>query len=185
MIYFSSDHHFSHANVIRFCNRPFSTVEEMDSVMVEKWNSVVSSKDLVYYLGDFTLGNYRLAVRYLEQLNGKLFMMAGNHDRWMKNISLYPKTRSGTIELLPPLFNMKINEQLFVLCHYPMSSWLNSHYGSTHLFGHVHGKMGHVIESGDTELPPNQKRGKKIDVGVDSNNFYPLSLDDINALLKE
>jgi len=185
MIYFSSDHHFSHTNVIRFCGRPFSSVEQMDSQMIMKWNSVVTPKDQVFYLGDFTLGNYKVASQYLEKLNGKLFMMEGNHDRWMRNMSLYPKTKSGVIELLPPLYNMKVNGQVFVLCHYPMSSWLNSHYGSTHLFGHVHGKFGHVAESQDNDLPPNQKRGKKIDVGVDINHFYPVSLDEVLNIIKE
>ncbi len=80
MIYFTADLHFGHANVIRHCNRPFASADEMDAALTHNWNSFVGKHDEVYILGDFTMKPAAEAHRYLSALNGRKYMIRGNHD---------------------------------------------------------------------------------------------------------
>ena len=82
--FFTSDTHFNHANIIRFCNRPFKDVEQMNEVMIANWNSVIGKDDTVFHLGDFCLGGAAEWTKILERLNGKIYLIMGNHD--LKNI---------------------------------------------------------------------------------------------------
>lgn len=158
MIYFSSDHHFQHSKVIEYCKRPYSTQMEMDSDMINKWNSVIKDKDEVYYLGDLTLGNWGTARSYLKQLKGRIKFIEGNHDkRWFSTLESNQK--------LPPIYELNYMNKTIVLSHYSMRSWNKSFHGSYHLFGHSHG-----------ELPP---YGKSFDVGVDCWGFYPVSIEQV------
>lgn len=70
MIYFTSDHHFWHANIIRYCNRPFNSVEKMNEILIQIWNDLVAPEDEVYYLGDFSLAARPVEI-YTQKLNGK------------------------------------------------------------------------------------------------------------------
>ena len=79
-IWVTSDTHFNHANIIKYCNRPFSSVEEMNEPIIANWNKVVSQGDTVYHLGDFALGNKSLIPDFLERLNGHISFIMGNHD---------------------------------------------------------------------------------------------------------
>ena len=74
-IYFISDTHFGHDKIREYCNRPFSSVGEMDSVMMERWNWAVGPKDIVYFLGDFCLGNQETAFSYFKRLNGQIYVV--------------------------------------------------------------------------------------------------------------
>lgn len=80
MIYFTSDHHFGHENIIRLCGRPFDSVKEMNDAMVERWNNVVADEDTVYVVGDFALGKISETLQYVGKLNGKKILIVGNHD---------------------------------------------------------------------------------------------------------
>ena len=172
MIFFTAYHHFGHENIIKYCNRPFASVEEMDAEMIRRWNEVVSHDDTVYHLGDFTLGRY--AQKYFEQLHGEVRILRydWHHDRrWLRHESNFlPSWWTGTrtdkycpqpVELLPPLHVIKIDGIHIALCHYPLAQWDRKHHGAWHLHGHSHGN--YVGE------------GKILDVGVDCHNFYPVS----------
>lgn len=79
-IWFTSDLHFGHRNIIKFCNRPWETVEEMDKALIENWNSVVGKNDIVFDLGDFAFApNWRWK-EIISQLNGKHYLILGNHE---------------------------------------------------------------------------------------------------------
>ena len=82
--FFTSDTHFNHANIIRFCNRPFKDVEQMNEVMITNWNNAISKDDTVFHLGDFCLGGAAEWTKILDRLNGKIYLIMGNHD--LKNI---------------------------------------------------------------------------------------------------
>ena len=82
--FFTSDTHFNHANIIRFCNRPFKDAEQMNEVMIANWNRVIGTDDTVFHLGDFCLGGAVEWTKILDRLNGKIYLILGNHD--LKNI---------------------------------------------------------------------------------------------------
>lgn len=175
MIYFTSDHHFGHANIIKYCNRPFRNVAEMDQEMIQRWNSVVNYADTVYHLGDFCLGNARMARTYFGRLNGYIKILSNpwHHDKcWLPpdGSNREFRTKSGhLVGLLPPLAVVTIKRQVIVLCHYPLAFWDRKHYDSWHLHGHSHGR--------------HHGEGKILDVGVDSNRFYPISFAEIARML--
>jgi len=166
MLFFTSDSHFGHKNILRYCNRPFSSVKEMDEELILRWNESVSKNDTVYHLGDFTLGNHNMARQYLRRLNGRVFLQQGSHDKWFDRY-----LGDERILTIPPLYSVELpiqkgkHKQIVVLCHYALRTWDKSHYASWHLFGHSHGKL--------------KPHGLSFDVGVDSHNFYPWSLDEV------
>lgn len=79
--YLTSDHHFGHKNIIAYEDRPFTTVEEMDEFMIQRWNETVKPGDTVYHLGDFALVNLERIAALLKRLNGRKILILGNHDR--------------------------------------------------------------------------------------------------------
>ena len=187
MIWFTSDHHFGHENIIKYTNRPFRNADEMDEVMIERWNSAVASDDLVYHLGDFTLFGIENFWEYALALTGRICIIPGGHDkRWLNGfIDQDNVAVLGNLVIRDNILPKKgMHKMALTMCHYPMLSWEQSHYGAPHLHGHTHGTIPVVGESGDTQLPPDQKRGLRIDVGVDTNNFYPYSLEKIIDMLK-
>jgi len=179
-IFVTADHHFGHANIIKFCNRPFKNADGMDKAMIRAWNLTVGHDDTVYHLGDFTLTDSLSP--WIHALNfARLYIVPGGHDyRWM---ATFKQDIDFRIQILDPLITLEIpcNDKyprVVVLCHYPMLSWDRSHYGSLHLHGHSHCTISGGM-SGDTQLPPNQVNGKRVDVGVDCWNFTPINLDNL------
>ena len=80
-IWFTADHHFGHANIIRFCDRPFADVDAMNESLIANWNAVVTPKDTVYHLGDLFLTNREAAQTIRSRLNGSICLIRGNHDK--------------------------------------------------------------------------------------------------------
>jgi len=140
-MWWTSDTHFGHRNVIRFCDRPYSSVEEMDEAIIEEWNSKVGPNDTVYHLGDFSF--YRkvdVAISLLEKLNGNIFFIKGNHD---SNQFLKKAITMDKVLGVRDIYSVKIDDsdaphgkQRIVMCHYAMEIWDRAHYGAWHLFGH-------------------------------------------------
>jgi len=133
----------------------------MNAALIENWNSIVRPKDTVYHLGDFGFGDIG---EILKQLNGKTFLIEGSHDAAALTYKDHFKT-------ITPMLELSYQKQHIVLCHYCMRVWSRSHYNSWHLFGHSHGKLEPV--------------GKSWDVGVDNNDFKPLSFDHVRAIMED
>jgi len=165
MDFFTADTHFGHRGIIKYCDRPFSDVEEMDRSMIERWNSVVQPRDMVYHLGDFAFCHPDRAVEIIHKLHGRIHLLRGNHDKtanhpkvrnkfeWIKDMHTYHQTWQGE----------KVRA---VLCHYALRRWNKRHYGSWHLYGHSHGRLKDI-------------GGLCFDIGVDSWDYYPLSLPQV------
>lgn len=182
-VWITADHHFGHENIIKFCDRPFETVAEMDQTLIDNWNKIISKDDIVYHLGDFTLGGYEIARNYFKQLNGKIQVL-GNHwhhdKRWLPKdyfgplILEYPDAieHVGHVNIIPPMVVLELEEMGnegrslgVTLCHYPLEIWDRKHYGAWHLYGHTH---------------KHDKTGIfKLNVGVDCMNYSPVSLSDV------
>ena len=161
-IWFTSDTHFGHANIIKHCARPFSTAEEMDEALIANWNAIVQPTDEVWHLGDFAFRNSKSPVNYLRRLNGRVHLIHGNHDA-PATLSLSGWASSQ------PMAEIKIDGTRITLLHYALRVWPASHHGSLHLYGHSHGSL-----PGDRQ---------SCDVGVDAWDFRPVTLEEIRERL--
>lgn len=164
-IWFTSDTHYGHANVIRFCSRPFATVEEMNAELLRRHNALVSPDDVVYHLGDFIWSTRReVWTAILDQLNGRFRVVRGNHDIPLRKATFsHPK-----IEWVQDYHEMKIDGRKVVLCHFPIGSWNRAMHGAWMLHGHCHGSYEHG-------LPRSREHGLVADVGVDCWAYAPVS----------
>jgi len=185
MKYFISDTHFLHFNVIKYSNRPFKDVDDMTIQLISNWNEVVSKTDEVYILGDFCFGTKAKWRIILNQLNGIKYYIKGNHDK-PKQI---PTEMFEWVKDYHEL-NLKINDKWkkIVLCHYPFLTWNKNHSGSWNLFGHAHGNLNNISLKDRFKVFLGLKRKlskNQYDVGVDCNNYKPISLDQIIEKLKQ
>jgi calcineurin-like phosphoesterase family protein len=178
-IWFTSDPHFMHENIIKYTNRPFDNADNMNEVLIKNWNKVVGEDELVFCLGDFALGKEQDCLDILKRLNGHKVLIKGNHEKTvMKKSYNRDEFDGGIYELLEIRVEDEevANEfQDIVLCHYTMTTWNKSHRGSWQLFGHVHGMLDN-----NESLSPNQ-----IDVGVDSHQFYPISYQQVKEIITQ
>jgi calcineurin-like phosphoesterase family protein len=183
-IWTTGDHHFSHANILDYCSRPFVTVFEMDEVLIETWNKYVEPDDTVYHLGDFTLGGTEIANRLFLRLNGKIHVLGyrWHHDKRWLDKQFYLSSKHYQIITEPPIVVLEDVEQVndrgvpAILCHYAFEVWDRKHYGSYHFHGHSHG-----------ELKPVHNR---LDVGVDNvyrltGEYRPINLEEACKFARE
>jgi len=163
--FFTSDEHFGHKKILEYCNRPFDNVDEMDNFIINNFNSKVTKNDVTIHAGDFTLWKNMRGIykKYINRLNGKHFFLKGSHDYWLNGLNQINQIWEKNIT-----FNKK--KYYIVVCHYAMRVWARSHYNSFQLYGHSHGNLEPI--------------GKQWDIGVDNNNFFPLSLEEIIEIMK-
>ncbi|MGB0863229.1 MAG: metallophosphoesterase family protein [Saprospiraceae bacterium] len=172
-IFFTSDQHFGHKNIIKFSNRPFNSVEEMDEMMIQRWNEKVGETDEVYHLGDVGLASSGKLRKILERLNGKIYLIKGNHEKSAEACHSRFEWIKDYHELIIEDKEFERGQQMIVLFHYALREWNASHWGTYHLYGHSHGTL--------TDNP----NALSFDIGVDCHNFYPLSYEEVKAIMKE
>lgn len=160
-IWFTSDLHLLHPKIVNICNRP-TTIEDHDQWLIDHINSVVNKRDELYILGDISMANREKTEKLLDKINGKKFLIEGNHDNSIKSSTRF----QHTTQIHDFNFNSPSYSNIhLVLCHYPMQSWNRKVHGSGHLYGHVHGRLPGV--------------GLSFDVGVDANGYFPLNLEQV------
>jgi len=165
MIHFISDTHFDHANIIGYCNRPFSSVEEMNEYMLNKWNSVVDKNDIVYFLGDLSYGRGRRPHGFwLSQLNGKIMFVRGSHD-------------DGCLDGIESHSEMRIFYEgiTFLVIHSPYEA-SPKHYEWT-----VH---GHVHNNNLEKYPLFNPVRRSVNVSVELIDYTPVSIEKILDMIK-
>lgn len=189
-IFFTSDLHLYHANVIRYCARPFATVEEMNEMIVKNWNETVGPDDVVYCLGDFAMA-FRPVETFTRRLMGTKYLVPGNHDfchsyhkrsrnadqraKWIQKYE-----ENGWI-VLPEQTTLDIPGVAVVnMCHHPYhlthpaddkyAKWRPKDDGRWLLCGHVHEKW--------------KVMDKMINIGVDQWDFKPVSIKQIEDIIK-
>ena len=179
-VWFTSDTHFGHKNIIKLTHRPFNSVEEMDSTLINNWNSVVQPNDLVFHLGDFAYANPKRWKALVQSLNGQIHLIIGNHDELR-----YPghEVFDSFFEVYNQL-TLKIDDKTVYLNHYPFLC-----YGGTYSKEPVYQLYGHV-HSGPKCTGLDKDRLKyafpyQYDVGVDNNNYFPISWQDVVSKIKE
>lgn len=163
-IFFTSDTHFGHTNIIKYSNRPFSCVEEMDEVLIENINKTVKRNDTLYHLGDWS---FRNPESYKQRIHCRfVHLIWGNHDKQNRKDKSFISSLSGTYDLI----RIK-TEPNVTLCHYAMKTWDRAHYGTYHLYGHSHGTL---------RDDPNSL---SFDVGVDCMGYLPISFDEVKTIM--
>jgi len=163
-IFLTADLHLGHKNIITYSKRPFTTVEEMDKVLIANWNSKVKPGDTIYHVGDFAYGKSNNIEAYIRRLKGKIVFILGSHDR-----ELVRALKKRQWKVHPSLMIKEYGEEIF-LAHHAHRVWPKSHYGTIHGFGHSHGCLP------DYRL--------STDVGVDNNNLFPVNVLDIIERMK-
>ena len=176
-VFFTSDTHFYHTNIIEFCKRPFMDIEAMNETLIANWNKVVGTNDIVFHLGDFCLGDSAKWNRLLDRLNGEIYLILGNHD--LKN---FRKSYAERFKSVAMQMNIEVHNQKICLNHYPFLCYDGSYDGVWQLFGHVHTNRNHT--GNDTArlkmLFPTQ-----YDVGVDNNDFTPVSFAQVKEVIEK
>ena len=183
-IFFTSDLHFGHRNVIRFCDRPFEDEKEMARGLIKNWNDVVKPNDFIFSLGDFSWWAGRHEVKKLvEQLHGKKYFIPGNHCKegmydlvsdhdfheCSDIVHLFVRGQEGD----PRFKDVKVYE--IVLCHYPLACFSHSDAKNCyHFFGHIHSRKDQPMS--EFGQPIYIKEGKMLDVGVDRWDYKPIDL---------
>jgi calcineurin-like phosphoesterase family protein len=171
-VFFTSDTHFSHKNIIKYSNRPFANQDEMDETMILRWNKKVSPRDVVFILGDVCFGPAEDIARLMSRLNGVKHLCLGNHDKEIiKNIQSFNKTVFESVSRDREI-SVRVGSDVYdvTLNHYAQLVWNKSHHGSLHFWGHSHGGIaGHT---------------QGTDVGADCFNYEPASFEEVLKSLK-
>ncbi len=171
--WFTADTHFSHANIIKYCHRPFITIQDHDETLIHNWNSLIKNDDVVYHLGDFCFGRSDSDFYvHFRRLRGKIILVKGNHDK------LAFENRDAFYSWADSYKEIAIGEQKITLCHYPLLIWRCKHYGAIMLHGHCHYSL-FTSQKGAKGI------GKILDVGVDGNDFKPYSYEEILKIMNE
>lgn len=192
-IYFTSDYHIGHANVIKFSNRPFQDVNHMHRVLINNYNATVGTNDICYFLGDMGFGKGEQIKKILSKLNGTKILIIGNHDK--KGRQFW--TSCGFVTVLNGA-SIHVGKELVTMSHCPLKGVFRENitgmrnaiegdnwhgeskhdkftfpdFGQFHLHGHCHAPNG-----GKSKV----KLGKQWDVGVDGNKYTPVSLSAIES----
>lgn len=178
-LFFTSDTHFFHSNIIKYCNRPFENAYEMNQAIIKNWNEVVPKDGVVFHLGDVSLtATPKNLNDLLHKLNGTKYLIIGNHEKDALGKEYIRQHWAGVYDIAEIFISdeeITYKEQHIVMCHYPMITWNAGHKGSWQLFGHVHGGLSN---KGEIKHSPSQ-----LDVGVDCHDFKPISYQQVKEII--
>lgn len=161
----TSDLHFGHKNIMRFCPvtraRFRDDVDYMNEQMVKEWNELVEPEDLVYILGDVAFLPAQKATEYMRRCNGRKILVQGNHDRKALND---PSFR-GCFEEIHHYLDISYAGTKVVMFHYPIAEWDQMHRGAVHFHGHLHGGVSGL------------EKYRAMDAGMDATGFIVQEMD--------
>ncbi len=186
-IFFTSDLHFGHENVLRFDNRPFASVEEMDAELIRRWNAKVGKGDLVYVLGDMIWKTRNDdAANLIKCLNGQIILIKGNHDRFLHNAKA-KAALAGVKDYDDICVTLANGEQRrCILMHYFIPMYIGHRHKAIHLHGHSHttseAKMEVALQN---FLNQAGFENEIYNVGCMYWDYEPVTLDEILAKEKD
>lgn len=128
-VFFIADTHFGDENIIRYENRPFSGIEDMDNTIIKNWNNTVSVNDKIFLVGDFSAYDFEKSSDICHQLNGEKFLVMGNHDT--KSEQYYYNCGFSGVSRYPVIY-----ESFWIISHAPL--YINRNMPYANIFGHVH-----------------------------------------------
>ena len=168
MLYFISDTHFNHLNIIKYCDRPFKNIEEMNETIINNWNKTVKENDEIYHLGDLALGRKENFYNVAKRLNGKKYLIRGNHDRW--SINTYEKFGFKILKNAPII----LEKFKLLLSHTPTPDKQIPE-GYINLHGHIHNKS--LYDCIEKYNPSMYTITRHINVSCDVTDFTPISIE--------
>jgi calcineurin-like phosphoesterase family protein len=173
--WFSADFHLGHLNIIKYCDRQFSNTHEMNEAIIANHNACVQPDDEFYHLGDFSWMSVGYTIEALKRMNGKKFMIRGNHDKILDRpeVQQYYTWIKDYHRLMVPDKSIRGGQQIIILCHYAMRVWDQKHRSSMMLYGHSHNGL------------PDDPTLLSIDVGVDCHDFKPFSYEEIKSIMEK
>lgn len=173
MIWFTSDLHLGHEAIIRMQNRPFQNIDEMNNTLIHNLNECVRANDKLYILGDISHHiDAEDSNALIKRIHGQKNLILGNHD--VTGDPEVCRYNPNLFQWIGPYLKITASGMTLILMHYPMLTWAKVRAGSVMLHGHIH--------SGPEYNEANQQAGiRRFDVGVDANNYYPVSIDQIKA----
>lgn len=163
MNYYISDLHLNHANIIKYCKRPFDDVEQMNEAIITNINKRVGDRDNLFVLGDVGFGAVGDLVPLIKRIRGRKTLVAGNHDKK----HLKSESFRECFESIHEILEISDHQKKIVMFHYPMVSWNEAFHGSIHLYGHVHNN-GVAYEAENA-----------YNLCVEMTNYKPLTLAEI------
>ena len=175
-VFFTSDSHFSHFNVAKLCNRPYSSRSEMNQGLINNWNNVVPEDGVVIHCGDFMLPHkvgYKEYSKYINKLNGTIYLTRGNHD----------KIDLGNYDdklIVNDCMYIQVEKTLIYAQHYPCLAFN----GDIQVFGHIHTLSDGKVHGLDSDVPAKLKFNQ-YDVGVDQNNYTPINYNELINIINE
>jgi calcineurin-like phosphoesterase family protein len=175
--FFIGDPHFGHYNILRYDNRPFASVAEMDAELIRRWNEVVADEDMVFILGDISWYDDEKTAAILKQLNGRIVLVAGNHD------NLGPLTKAELYQIHGSYLEIRDYEtgKQLVLSHYPIHLYNGQRRGAIMLYAHVHNGLDEDITQELAEIA-RERLGidfKMINVGCMHWDYRPVTLKEM------
>lgn len=164
-IFLIGDMHLYHRRIIDFCNRPFSSVEEMNETLIANWNNVVGKHDIVYELGDFALCGKDRIIEVANRLNGRKRLILGNHD-------------GASIETYKSCFEYVYNhpiilDEFYIFSHYPQT-YIQENGPYANVFAHVHNNPAYVDHSARTFCASAERIG-----------YTPILFEKVKEVMKE
>ena len=167
-LFFTSDTHWGHFNISKYCHRPFNSRSEMDNALIDNWNKVVPQDGIVVHCGDFMLPHKEDVKEYekiLKKLNGNILLCRGNHDRIP--LSIEPQGKLIAVVDIAMVYADKVK---IMASHYPMLAYPADY----QVFGHIHTLSNGICYGIDGDVN-NRMRKTQYDVGVDQNGYKPVS----------
>ncbi|MBP2656742.1 MAG: phosphoesterase [Firmicutes bacterium] len=160
-IFMISDMHFGHKHIIRYENRPFATVDEMDNTMIQNWNQMIGKDDVVFVLGDVSFYNKEKTTQIIQSLHGYKTLIIGNHDEG-RSVTWWREVGFEEVYRYPIVY-----EKFYILSHDPLYMSKNMPYANIH--GHTH-----HLKYEDTQF---------FNVSVECINYTPMRFDEIKAVI--
>ena len=167
MYYYNADPHFGHENILKLCDRPYATIEEMNEAMIQQWNQRVTGNDTVFILGDLFF-RYADPEAVLTRLKGKKRLIIGNHDSsWMDKVDL-----SRYFVSVDPFLEITDGVRAITLCHYPLLTWKHK-LRTFMIHGHIHN------DTTSDFFPLIAARERLLNAGADINGYCPVTFEEL------
>lgn len=175
-VFFTSDSHFSHFNVAKLCNRPYSSRSEMNQCLIDNWNKVVPEDGIVIHCGDFMLPHkigFKEYSKHINKLNGTIYLTRGNHDRI--DLGNYDNKL-----IVNDCMHIQVEKTTIYAQHYPCLAFN----GDIQVFGHIHTLSDGKVHELDSDVQAKLKFNQ-YDVGVDQNNYTPINYNQLINIINE